>query len=225
MYVEQVRTSERTHLVSVLMHGPSGSGKSALAASIAMASEFPYIKLISPEAMVGFNESAKIQYISKVFNDSYKSPASLIVVDNIERILDWTAMGARFSNAVLQTLLVLFRKRPPKSRRLLIIGTTSERTILRQMDVLKSFDAEIPVPTVATLKDLDEILRAVNAFDEKTSLAVLRELEGITTSREVKVGIKTILSILETSRQDEDVASRFVDLMSDSIAASMGGDI
>lgn len=85
--MEQVRQSERTHLVSVLMHGPAGSGKTALAASIAMKSEFPYIKLISPESMVGFNEAAKVQYLSKVFNDSYKSPASIIVVDNIERIL------------------------------------------------------------------------------------------------------------------------------------------
>jgi len=69
------------------MHGPAGSGKTALAASIAMKSDFPYIKLISPESMVGFNEAAKVQYLSKVFNDSYKSPASIIVVDNIERIL------------------------------------------------------------------------------------------------------------------------------------------
>jgi vesicle-fusing ATPase len=73
--------------VSVLLHGPPGSGKSALAASIAMASDFAFIKLISPEAMVGYNEPSKIQYISKVFNDSYKSPNSLIVVDNIERLL------------------------------------------------------------------------------------------------------------------------------------------
>jgi vesicle-fusing ATPase len=71
------------------MHGPPGSGKTALAASIAIASKYPFIKLISPEAMVGFNETAKIQYISKIFNDSYKSPASLIVVDNIERILGY----------------------------------------------------------------------------------------------------------------------------------------
>jgi len=69
------------------MYGPYGSGKTALAASIAMASEFPYIKLISPEAMVGYNEAAKVQYLTKTFNDSYKSPMSLIVVDNIERIL------------------------------------------------------------------------------------------------------------------------------------------
>jgi vesicle-fusing ATPase len=134
-------------------------------------------------------------------------------------------MGARFSNAILQTLLVLFRKRPPKSRRLLIIGTTSERTVLRQMDVINSFDAEIPVPTVPHLRDLGEILRSVNAFDDQTRHSVLQELESITNSMEVKVGIKKILSILETSRQDEDVARRFVDLMANSVADSASGAI
>jgi vesicle-fusing ATPase len=69
------------------MHGPSGSGKTALAASIAMSSNFPFVKIISPEAVAGFNENAKVQYIIKIFNDSYKSPASLIVVDNIERLM------------------------------------------------------------------------------------------------------------------------------------------
>ena len=138
---------------------------------------------------------------------------------------DWTAMGARFSNAILQTLLVLFRKRPPKSRRLLIIGTTSERTVLQQMDVINSFDAEIPVPTVPNLRDLSEILKSVNAFDDQTRLAVLQELETMTSSKDVKVGIKKILSILETSRQDEDIGRRFVDLMANSIADSMGGPL
>lgn len=52
-----------------------------------MASEFPFIKLISAEAMVGFGEQQKIAYLNKVFTDSYKSPLSVIVVDGIERIL------------------------------------------------------------------------------------------------------------------------------------------
>jgi len=134
-------------------------------------------------------------------------------------------MGARFSNAILQTLLVLFRKRPPKSRRLLIIGTTSERTVLRQMDVINAFDAEIPVPTVASLKELNEILKSVQIFEDETRRGVLDELETITRSRDVKVGIKKILTILETSRQDEDVARRFVDLMSNSIAENIAGEI
>jgi vesicle-fusing ATPase len=37
--------------------------------------------------MVGFNEQQKVAAISKVFADSYKSPESVIVVDNVERLL------------------------------------------------------------------------------------------------------------------------------------------
>ena len=52
-----------------------------------MGSDFPFIKLISPENMVGFGEQQKIAYLNKTFMDSYKSPLSVIVVDSIERIL------------------------------------------------------------------------------------------------------------------------------------------
>jgi vesicle-fusing ATPase len=37
--------------------------------------------------MVGFNENQKVAAISKIFADSYKSPESVIVVDNVERLL------------------------------------------------------------------------------------------------------------------------------------------
>ena len=112
--MEQVRKSDRTPLVAALLHGPSGAGKTALAATIAMASDFPFIKLISPETMVGFSEPQKIAQLNKVFTDSYKSPMSVIVVDSLERLLDWNPIGPRFSNGVLQALVVLFGRRPPK---------------------------------------------------------------------------------------------------------------
>jgi vesicle-fusing ATPase len=85
--VDQVKKSTRTPMVSVLLHGLSGSGKTALAATIAMASEFPFIKLISPDTMVGMSEASKMNAIAKVFNDSYKSPYSVILIDSIERLL------------------------------------------------------------------------------------------------------------------------------------------
>jgi SpoVK/Ycf46/Vps4 family AAA+-type ATPase len=87
LFVEQVRNSNRTQVVSLLLHGAANSGKTALAATIAMDSQFPFIKLISPESMVGFTESSKINHINKIFNDAYKSPLSVIVLDNIERLL------------------------------------------------------------------------------------------------------------------------------------------
>lgn len=87
LFVEQVRTSTRTPLVSLLLHGPPSSGKTALAATIARSSDYPFMKLVSPDDMVGFSESQKVLSISKVFADSYKSPLSVIVVDNVERLL------------------------------------------------------------------------------------------------------------------------------------------
>jgi vesicle-fusing ATPase len=87
LLIQQVKNSSRTHLVSVLLHGPNGAGKTALAATIAMASDFPFIKLVSPETMVGFSETAKMASIAKVFEDAYRSPLSVIVVDSIERLL------------------------------------------------------------------------------------------------------------------------------------------
>ncbi len=85
-----------------------------MAAKLATESDYPYVKLISPEQLVGYSENGKCNKISKIFEDAYKSPLSCIVVDDIERLLDYVRIGPRFSNAVLQMLLVFFKKEPPK---------------------------------------------------------------------------------------------------------------
>lgn len=104
-YVQQVRTSASQHL-SVLLHGPSGSGKTTLAAQIALNSQFPFIKLVKAVDMVGMNEIQKIQHLSKVFTDAYKSPLNVLVLDEIEMFVDWVPVGPRFSSAVLAALKV-----------------------------------------------------------------------------------------------------------------------
>lgn len=213
LFVEQVRKSEKTPLVSVLMHGPPGSGKTALAATVAMASEFPFIKLVSPEAMVGFNEMSKVNFLTKVFMDAYKSPLNIVVMDNIERILDWVPTGPRFSNAVLQTLVVLLRKPPPKGRRLLIISTTTERSVLDRLDMLHSFDAEIAVPNVSNHQELSLIMRELDAFTPQEEQAALSEIAEATRTTDLNVGIKKILMAVETARQDDDKVGRFSSIM------------
>lgn len=55
-------------------------------------------------------QASKAGYISKVFLDSYKSPLSIILIDDLERVIDFVRTGPRFSNTVLQTLLVLLKK-------------------------------------------------------------------------------------------------------------------
>lgn len=53
-------------LVSVLLEGPPNAGKTALAAQLAKLSDFPFVKVCSPDEMVGYSESAKCLHIRKV---------------------------------------------------------------------------------------------------------------------------------------------------------------
>ncbi|KAI9815624.1 MAG: transport between ER and Golgi ATPase protein [Thelocarpon impressellum] len=213
LFVQQVRKSESTPLVSVLLHGPPGSGKSALAARIALDSNFPFIKLISPEGMVGFGERERVQHLNKVFMDAYRSPLNIVVIDNIERIVDWVPIGPRFSNVVLQTLMVLLRKQPPKGRRLLILATTTERSVLTDLDLFTSFDADISVPNVSTHAELRHILHESRAFAERDNERAIDELRQYTRSDEIGVGVKKILLGIETARQDDDMPGRFASVV------------
>ncbi|KAJ3090173.1 transport between ER and Golgi ATPase protein [Quaeritorhiza haematococci] len=216
LYVEQVRNSALTPLVSVLLHGPPGSGKTALAASIAMNSDFPFIKLISPESMVGYSEASKMSQINKVFNDAYKSPLSIIVVDCIERLLDWVPIGPRFSNSVLQTLLVLLRKPPPKDRRLLILATTSQRQVLEQMDMLESFDASIYTPNITDLGSLDLVLQELKLFNgDQDRYRALHALQSAGMADKLSIGIKKLMMVTERARQDDDTVEKFVSALTD----------
>ena len=59
---------------------------------------------------------------------------SCVLVDSLERLLDYGPIGPRYSNLTLQALLVLLKKNPPKGRRLLIICTTSRKEVLDQVN-------------------------------------------------------------------------------------------
>lgn len=37
----------------------------------------------------------------KIFDDAYKSPLSCVVLDNIERLIEYIDLGPRFSNPIL----------------------------------------------------------------------------------------------------------------------------
>ncbi|KAM8825507.1 vesicle-fusing ATPase isoform 3-T3 [Synchiropus picturatus] len=223
LLVQQTKNSDRTPLVAVLLEGPPHSGKTALAAKIAEDSEFPFIKICSPDKMIGHSEISKCQAIKKVFDDAYKSQLSCVVVDDIERLLDYVPIGPRFSNMVLQALLVLLKKTPPKGRKLLIIGTTSRKDVLQEMEMLDAFSTTIHIPNISTGEQLVEALELLGSFTDKERASIAHQMKG----KRVWIGIKKLLVLIEMSLQMEPDyrVTKFLTLLRDEGALNEGDQI
>ncbi|KAI8870119.1 AAA-domain-containing protein [Ramicandelaber brevisporus] len=215
--VEQVRASEHTPLLSVLLHGTSGAGTTALAVKAALDSEFPFAKLISPEDLIGAGEITRVSHINSIFNDAYKSPLSIVVIDNIERLLDWVDIGPRFANSVLQALRVLVKRRPSNNHRLLVIGTTSDFAVIKATGLLGDFDTDIKVPTVKSIRSIGSVLSEFGDITDAKS--VTDAMSGY----ELDVPIKKLLLIIERARVTQNPAQVIVDALADYATASSSG--
>jgi len=198
-FCEQVEVSDRTPLLSLLLVGDAGSGKTAIAAKCAMESSFPFKKRITPDNLVGYSESSKAAMIQKVFEDAYRTPLSIIILDDIERLIDYVPLGQRFSNVVLQTLLVLVKKPPPEGRKMLIMGTTRDPTLLNDMGLLDAFNVSLNCPMVSNEEEVVQVLEAVaKTADRSQFSSIARSLAG-------PVGIKKLLLVLEMAHLSGDV--------------------
>ena len=151
--------------------------------------------MISADDMIGYSEIAKCQEIHKIFLDSYKSPLSLIFIDDIERISDYVSIGPRFSNVVLQTLLVLLKKVPPdQGRRLLIIGTTSCPHLLQDLGLVQAFGVNQSTFLLDDPLQISEVLRVAAHLTENDADAIAHAIMK-------PIGIKTLLMVAEMAKQ------------------------
>ncbi|GJD07524.1 Vesicle-fusing ATPase [Galdieria sulphuraria] len=157
----------------------------------------------SPEEYVGFSEASKCNAIAKVFDDAHKSPLSCIVIDNIERLIEFAPIGPRFSNTILQTLLVLIKQVPPKGRRLLILATCSMPEIMESLDVRSAFHSVLSTSYLQR----EEIIQLLKGHIEDATPAKLYASEPQRQSNRQRrrlflqkfsgIGIKKFLMVME----------------------------
>lgn len=204
--VEQVRNSPRTPLLTCLLEGEPGSGKTAMAVAAAIGSHFPFVKFVSAESMVGMTEPGKCAHISKVFDDAYKSKLSFVILDDIERLLEYVRIGPRFSNVVLQTLLVMLKRIPPEGHKLFVVGTTSlEDVVLNDLNLKNAFNMVLTVPPLtsdgvrAVLVTLDVFTPydVDNAVQEILTFGPANDRDNTRT-----IALKRLLMLVEMAAQN-----------------------
>ncbi|KAG9147070.1 hypothetical protein Leryth_005311 [Lithospermum erythrorhizon] len=194
LLAEQVKVSKGSSLITCLLEGPTGSGKTAMAATIGIESDFPFVKIISAESMIGLSESSKCAQIAKVFEDAYRSPLGVIILDDIERLIEYVAIGPRFSNIISQTLLVFLKRLPPKGKNVLVIGTTSEVSFLDSVGIRNAFSVTYHVPTLES-EDARKVLEQLNVFADEDLNDAAEALKDMP--------IKKLYMVIEMAAQGE----------------------
>lgn len=197
-----------------LFRGHPSSGKTAIAAKIAVESGFPFVRMISADEMIGYSDVSKSTQIHKVFMDSYRSPLSLIFMDDIERLIEYVPIGPRFSNTVLQTLMILLKKIPQdEGRKLLIIGTTSCQHLLGDLGLVQAFSVSQTVPLIEEGKDFYEVLRTAAHMSKDDAKAIARQIKK-------PIGIKQLLMVAEMAKQGSDNGSVNVNVFMECLHAA-----
>ena len=144
-------TTSVSDIASILIEGIDGSGKSALACDTARRFGFPFVRVVSSDNFVGMSENSKVSAIVKIFDDAYKTKMSCVILDDLERLCEFVPIGPRFSNTVLQALMVLVKRPHPKpGSKLQIIATCHETFIpfLEEVGAIHSFTETVKMPLI-----------------------------------------------------------------------------
>ena len=152
--------------------------------------QVPFVKIVSPNGLVGMSEAAKAAHIARVFDDAHKSPLSLVVLDELERLVEWVRIGPRFSNVVLQTLLTCV-KRVPRTSKLAIIATTSSAATLEQLELLDAFNVSLHVPSLGHA----EAMQVLHELGVSNIAAIEPTLRTVSKA----IAIKKLMLVVEMS--------------------------
>ncbi|KAK0425424.1 hypothetical protein QR680_009192 [Steinernema hermaphroditum] len=198
LYTPKDESQYTIPLQCVLFLGAIGSGTSTIASKVAKESDVPFVRLCSAADMAGCTEAAKCMKIRNIFEDAYKSPKSVIVVDDLEGLIDYTPIGPRFSQLILGTLTQLMKRKPPKGHQLTVLATSSEKNFVDLFRLREKFSKAFEVPS------LDKVEYILSVAEESAILseAELEEfrVKLLSTNDKYCVGMKQLMKSLCMSR-------------------------
>ncbi|CDQ58427.1 unnamed protein product [Oncorhynchus mykiss] len=100
---------------------------------------------------------------------------------------------------------------PTQGRKLLIIGTTSRKDVLQEMEMLDAFSTTIHIPNISRGEQLVEALEMLGSFQEKERADIAKAVKG----QGVWIGIKKLTMLIEMAVQmdPEYRVSKFLTLL------------
>ena len=177
-FIEQV-DADRSPRACLLLEGERGVGKSALAATLAAASSFPLVQVATADSLAADADRSGDGHataLAALFNTAGRSQKSVIVLDDLERHVQWSPVGPAYNNAALQALLAkLEAPSASDGKGVVVIATTSQREAMASLGLVDAFDVTLSVPPLDTADILEVMhqMRVFNASDAREAAAAL----------------------------------------------------
>ncbi|KAI0523017.1 hypothetical protein KFK09_005407 [Dendrobium nobile] len=138
--------------------------------------------------------------IKVTINDLLNSLHEIIIsfgasTDQRCRLLEFAAVGPRFSNLITQPLHVYLESLPPKGKNMLVIGTTSEVEFLGSIGFCNAFSVTYHVLALAKA-DVIKVLEHFNVFARDDIDATAEVLDGMP--------LKNLYSVIDMAAKGED---------------------
>lgn len=133
--IGNIKQNKKGKVVSYLIHGDYFVGKTTLACNIMKNSNINCIKFINSEKLI--NSYFKEQSIYEMFDSGYKSETLGIVLDSVEKIIEYSKLGHQYNNKILQVIYTILDKVIENNKSVYIILTSSNSELMDVLDFTK----------------------------------------------------------------------------------------
>ncbi|KAK8570895.1 hypothetical protein V6N13_103293 [Hibiscus sabdariffa] len=178
--------------INILLEGTRGTGKSFLAANIGLTNKFDLVRVITPDAFIRLSDLEICDEITTSWKEAQSYALSLIIIDDIERIVQNVQPYSTISNVFNDCL----KMKPMKNHKHMVVATTSDLTFLQSIKLQEHFQISLNVPKL-TIEGVAKVISQMFSIPFEHQIPVATTL--------APVAIKDLIRILElaTRKQDE----------------------
>jgi SpoVK/Ycf46/Vps4 family AAA+-type ATPase len=130
--LDKIKNLKKGNLITFMIQGDSYIGKTTLACHIAKKSELSCIKFVNSEKLL--NCIHKEQQLYDIFEQGYKTESFVLILDSVEKIIEYSKLGHIYNNKLLQTIYALLAKIIDTTKKIIIILTSSNTELMEQLD-------------------------------------------------------------------------------------------
>ena len=143
--LEKIQNLTNGNLLTLLIKGDTFVGKTTLACMVAKNCGLNCIKFVNSETLMKTSSMFRENILYDIFEQGYKSESFVLILDSIEKIIEYSKLGNMYNNKILQTIYTMMSKIIESNKKIVIILTSSNETLMEitELNVQSTYEYNI----------------------------------------------------------------------------------